>query len=335
MSRPDSAMPTTFAARLADRVTHAGTPLCVGIDPRWDMLPEALRTADAGAGFFAEQAADIGTFCRELIDAVAPLVGVVKPQSAFFEQWGPAGMVELARVVEHARAAGLFVILDVKRGDIGSTAAAYAEGLLGADSPWGADAITVNPYLGGDSLDPFVEVATQRDAGVFVLVKTSNPGGGQFQDLSTAAPDSGGRERAASRLNGLLLYERVAAHVEELAATTAGGEAYGAVGAVVGATYPQQLTELRQAMPHAWLLVPGLGSQGGAAEDVKAAFDTSGLGAIINSSRAINFAYRREPYLSRYGEARWQEAVAAATEDTIEELKEGVGSLFRSGRQLH
>lgn len=247
-------------------------------------------------------------FCRGVIDVVAPLVPVVKPQAAFFEQLGPPGMVALAEVIRHAAASGLLVVLDGKRNDIGSTAGAYAAGILGpgGQSPWAADAVTVSPYLGGDSLEPFVSVARERGAGVFVLVKTSNPGGGMFQDLVC---------------DGRPLYRYVAAEVERLAAETAPPGRYGAVGAVVGATYPEQLAELRAAMPHAWLLVPGYGAQGAGAADVAGAFDSRGFGAIVNNSRGILFAHARPPYAERFGPSRWQEAVEAATRDMIDQLR--------------
>ncbi len=248
-------------------------------------------------------------FCRGVIDVVASLVPVVKPQAAFFEQLGPRGMEALAEVTSYGQEKGLLVILDGKRNDIGATATAYAEGYLGrgGQSPWGADAMTVSPYLGDDSLKPFVDVATERRAGVFVLVKTSNPGGGMLQDLVA---------------NGRPLYRHVGDYVERLAAETAGTGDYGAIGAVVGATYPEQLAELRAEMPHAWLLVPGFGSQGGTAADVAGAFDPRGTGAIINNSRGIIFAHARSPYAERFGATRWQEAVEAATRDMIEQLRE-------------
>ena len=203
-------------------------------------------------------AAAYGRFCREMIDVVAPLVPAVKPQAAFFEQLGPPGMAALAEVIRYAQQQGLLVILDGKRNDIGSTAAAYAQGFLGRESPWGADALTVSPYLGDDSLQPFVDVAAQRAAGVFVLVKTSNPGGRMFQDLWPTA----GRSIATWRITS-----------SGWPARRPGECGYGAVGAVVGATYPAQLAELRAAMPHTWFLVPGFGAQGGTAADVAAAFD--------------------------------------------------------------
>lgn len=271
------------------------------------MLPGEMLPSGGAAGC-VEQAAAYAAFCRGVIDVVAPLVPVVKPQAAFFEQLGPPGMMALAETIRYAEQKGLLVILDGKRNDIGSTAAAYARGLLGSggQSPWGADAITVNPYLGDEGLRPFVEVATERGAGVFVLVKTSNPGGGMFQDLLADCRP---------------LYRHVARYVEQLARETAGAGGYGAVGAVVGATYPRQLAELREEMPHAWFLVPGFGAQGGGAADVAAAFDRRGTGAIINNSRGIIFAHARSPYAEQFGAARWQEAVEAATREMIEQLR--------------
>ena len=247
-------------------------------------------------------------FCCELIDVVHSLVPAVKPQAAFFEQIGPAGMQALADTVYYARQRGLIVILDAKRNDIGSTAAAYAEAYLGRTEAqgWTADALTVSPYLGDDSLTPFVDVAVRCNTGVFVLVKTSNPGGALFQDLET---------------NGRPLYEHVAEHVDGLADDTQNWTGYGVVGAVVGATYPEQLARLRSLMPHSWFLVPGYGAQGGTAGNVAAAFDDLGLGAIINSSRAIIFAHARKEYKEKYGDRRWQAAVEAATLQMICQLQ--------------
>jgi len=297
---------TNFADRLASAVKRCGNPVLVGLDPRFESLPESLQRIAEGGGL-SGRALAYELFCRDVVDVVAPLVGCVKPQVAFFEELGPPGMEALASIVVYAREKGLLVILDGKRNDIGSTAAAYARGLLGAEaSPWGADALTVSPYLGGDSLDPFVEVAGERKAGIFVLVKTSNPGGGMFQDLVA---------------EGRPLYRHVGAYVERLAGQTAGDCGYGAVGAVVGATYPEQLAELRAEMPHTWFLVPGYGSQGAAARDVAAAFDAGGTGAVINNSRGILFAFSRSPYAEQFGQARWQEAVEAATRAMIDQLR--------------
>jgi len=296
--------PTHFADRLIAAVRAKGNSVLVGLDPRTESLPPGLI---AGEGYEAI-ARGFSAFCRGVIDVVAPLVPAVKPQAAFFEQLGPPGMVALKETIDYAAAKGLLVILDGKRNDIGSTALGYAEAYLGRGSlsPWGCDALTVSPYLGDDSLTPFVDAARPRGAGIFVLVKTSNSGGKRFQDIVA---------------EGRPLYRHVADYVESLALETAGAGGYGLVGAVVGATYPQQLAELRQAMPHTWFLIPGFGAQGGTAKDCTAAFDSAGLGAIVNNSRGIIFAHARPEYKDRFGAARWQEAVEAATREMIGQLR--------------
>ncbi len=298
-------MSLAFMDRLASAVQKLAAPVVVGLDPRLDQLPEGLAPRPDIASP-ANVANAYVQFCCAIIDVVAPLAPAVKPQAAFFEQLGPAGMAALADVCQYARESGLLVIIDGKRNDIGSTAVAYADAYLGAEEGiWGGDALTVSPYLGDDSLTPFFEVARQRGAGVFILVKTSNPGGGRFQDLLC---------------DGEPLYRRVGQFVEELAAKSAGDCGYGLAGAVVGATYPEQLSELRAAMPHSWFLVPGFGSQGATAADVAGAFDDSGLGAIVNNSRGIIFAFSK-PEFARFGATRWQEAAEAATRQMIEQMR--------------
>ncbi len=296
---------THYTDQLAAAVRDRQSPLVVGIDPRWGQLPEALRVGSS----LAERAEAYRRFSLGVIEAVAQVAPAVKPQAAFFEELGPAGITALADTIAAARAAGLLVVLDAKRGDIGSTAEAYARGMLGADSAWGADALTVNPYLGDDSLAPFVQTAAERGAGLYVLVKTSNPGGKLWQDRL---------------IDGAPLYRHVGDHVESLAQATLGECGYGAVGAVVGATYPEQLAELRAAMPHTWFLVPGYGAQGGAAADVAPAFDAQGMGAIVNSSRGVIFAYNRHEY-ARFGQDQWQEAVRQAAIDASAELYKAGG----------
>jgi orotidine-5'-phosphate decarboxylase len=298
-----------FADHLAAAVREKGNPVLVGLDPRWEQLPAAIR-AESGGDYYLQRAIAYRKFCCEVIDVVAPLVPAVKPQAAFFEELGPAGLANLACVIVHAHQNDLLVILDGKRNDIGSTATAYAKGYLGDhdECPWGADALTVSPYLGDDSLTPFVDVCRQRNTGIFALVKTSNPGGKTFQDLIC---------------DGRPLYRHVAEHVEKLAKETIGECGYGSVGAVVGATYPEQLAELRSAMPHTWFLVPGFGAQGGTAADVAPAFDAKGMGAIVNNSRGIIFAHERKEY-AHLGEDRWQDAVDAATRAMIAELADAV-----------
>lgn len=302
---------SSYSARLNEAVIRAQTPALVGLDPRFDLLPPDIvaRCTKATSDRWAQQALACEEFCRRIIDVVSPLVPAVKPQAAFFEECGPAGCQALHNVIRHARRAGLIVICDGKRGDIGSTAEAYACAYLaGSDpdaAPWGADALTVNAYLGADTLEPFAKLAEQRGAGIYVLVRTSNPGAGAFQDPVT---------------DGQALYERVAGTVEALARRTSGKEDFGAVGAVVGATWPAELAKLRAAMPHAPLLVPGYGSQGGTAADVAAAFREDGLGALVNNSRGINFAWTRRPYSVQFGPERWEVAVEAATRDMIADL---------------
>lgn len=296
-----------FADRLTSAIRQKATPAIVGLDPRLPMLPDALQPSAKDSGPAAAAAA-CETFCREVIDVVAPLVPAIKPQVAFFEQFGAPGMQALARVIKAARQHALIVIADAKRGDIGSTAEGYADAWLGpgGTSPWGADALTVNPYLGDDALAPFVQIAGRRQAGLFVLVKTSNPGGARLQDAVA---------------QGKPIYRHVGDYVETLAQQSQSASGYGAVGAVVGATHPDELAALRDGMSHCWFLVPGYGSQGAGARDVRDAFDRDGLGAIINSSRGIIYAHDREPYRSRYGASRWQQAVEAATRDMIEALR--------------
>ncbi len=294
----------SFSERLSGAIQKKRTPVLVGLDPRWEQLPARL-TASRDPDDPAAVADAFETFCRSIIAIVAPLVPAVKPQAAFVERFGPAGMGALASVIHYAQEKGLLVILDGKRNDIGSTASAYAAGILGRDrSPWSADALTVSPYLGDDSLTPFIETAESRDAGIFILVKTSNPGGKTFQDLVA---------------DGKPIYRHVAEWVEGVSETKRSNNGYSSIGAVVGATWPQQLTELRETMKSTWFLVPGYGSQGGGAKDVAGAFDANGLGAIINNSRGIIFAYRSKDYES-LGEANWEKAVESATLRMIDAL---------------
>jgi orotidine-5'-phosphate decarboxylase len=239
------------------------------------------------------------------------LVPAVKFQSAFYEAYGPEGSAALHATVEHAKRKGLIVIFDGKRNDIGSTAEAYARAYLGkvpvggAFQPsWHADAMTINPYLGTDGVMPFVKIAAREHKGVFVLVRTSNGSAGEFQNLVS---------------QGQPLYRHVARKVMEWATGHQGDSGYNLVGAVVGATYPRELAELRDALPGILFLVPGYGTQGGTSADIAAAFDENGLGALINNSRGVTYAYKRPPYHARYAD-RWHEAVLAALKGMIEDL---------------
>ena len=297
----------TFATRLNQAIARTGSVTCVGLDPRQASLPAPIR--DAVVNDHPEAwAAAYTQFCCEIIDVVRDLVPCVKPQAAFFERLGPAGMVSLGRVIAHAAESGLIVVTDGKRNDIGTTATAYADAYLGSPehpSPWRSDSLTVSPYLGRDSIEPFVDACDRRGGGIFVLVKTSNPGGGFLQDL---------------KADGKAIYRHVADLITQLNASRLDEDGYGPIGAVVGATYPEQLAELRAAMPHSILLVPGFGAQGGTADDVKAAMDSRGQGAIVNSSRGIIFAHARPDLAEKYGDAKWHDAVRAATIEMNEQL---------------
>jgi orotidine-5'-phosphate decarboxylase len=302
-----------YVTRLHSAIRHKATPALVGLDPREDSLPEEIRQAAANRpGNRLERLAwAYETFCRGVIDAVAPIIPAVKPQVAFFEDAGPPGIAALQSIIRYARTRGLIVIADAKRGDIGTTAHAYANAWLAGEdpdaSPFAADALTVNPYLGPDTLLPFVEIARARGAGLYVLVRTSNPQSGVFQQLTTD--------------NGQPVHAHVAREVQSLAQESQNESGYGCVGAVVGATYPAELALLRKQLSSSPLLVPGYGAQGGTAADVAAAFDASGLGALVNSSRNVIFGYRREAYRELAAKEGWQASIEAAAREFIEDLR--------------
>jgi len=295
-----------FIDRLIDQAALKSSCAVVGLDPQPELLPpEILERRYAEDGYTLKGAAQAaGEFCSRVVDVVAPHVVAVKVQLACFERLGWVGMKVASELITYAQDQGLLVIADCKRGDVGFTAQAYAEGYLGdvevggvAQTPWGADAITVNPYLGWDSVQPFVEVAKEFGKGVFVLVKTSNLSSGQVQDLIAE-----GRQVYAH------LAELVCSWAEELM----GLHGYSSLGAVVAATFPQDAARVRKLMPHCYFLVPGYGAQGATAEDVMPSFNPDGTGAIINSARNVIYAYYREPYANEFGLERWQEAVEAA-----------------------
>ncbi len=297
---------THFADRLAAAIRAKGNAVCVGLDPRWESLPAELRQRH-GTTSLAAVAAAFEEFCDRVLDIVAPLVPAVKPQSAFFEACGPEGMAALQRLLRKARARNLITILDGKRNDIASTASAYADAALGGTRlagrtypVWEADALTINPYLGRYAVEPFLESARRVGAGLFVLVRTSNPGAGQFQDLLVSSGASPPRP----------LYQHVGEAVAAWSRENLGVCGLGDVGAVVGATYPAELMSLRKLLPEVIFLVPGFGAQGGQAADVAPAFRADGLGAIINSSRGILFPFQPD-------EPRWEERIEKATRDTI------------------
>lgn len=292
-----------FADRLVAACRDKQSVLVVGLDPRWASLPPSLQELAVKANGLTAQAAALAfhLFGRAIIDAVADVAVAVKPQFAFYEQYGPWGMHSLLQTVEYARSQGLLVIGDAKRGDIGSTAEAYAEaylgGLSGQNEPsfsMSLDALTVNAYLGSDGVLPFVKAAAKTDSGIFALVKTSNPSSGEIQDrLVDDEP----------------VHSLMARQVNAWGEPLIGESGYSSVGAVVGATYPAEAAELRKLMPRNIFLVPGYGAQGGTAADVVPAFNADGLGAVVNSSRGIIFAYQKS---AEYGPDRYADAARAA-----------------------
>ncbi len=305
-------MPEHFADRLMDAIEAKNSRVCVGIDPVFDRSPGHLQPK----GWFDEDAVveTVANFCTPIIDAVAPIAVAVKFNSAFFEVLGPHSGPLLQKLVAHALRCGLIVIIDAKRGDIGSTAGWYARATFAdyvPDPMRHAHAVTVNPWVGSDGVLPFIDQARTLGGGIFVLVKTSNPSSAEIQDLVA---------------DGRPIYRHVAELVESWGKDLLGDSGWSSVGAVVGATYPEQLAELRAAMPRTPFLVPGYGAQGGGAEDVIGAFDESGLGAIVNSSRGIIYAYASEPYQSRFAADEFDLAAAAAAEDMKRAINEALGA---------
>ena len=272
--------------RLVKKIQETKAPVCVGLDPMLSYIPEhVVKKAFDEYGETLEGAAEaIWQFNKEIVDHTWDLIPAVKPQIAMYEQFGIEGLKVYQRTVDYCQEKGLIVIGDAKRGDIGSTSAAYATAHIGTVqvgsktlSGFHTDMVTVNPYLGTDGVKPFVDVCKKEDKGIFVLVKTSNPSSGEFQD---------------QLIDGRPLYELVADKVLEWGSETMDGE-YSNVGAVVGATYPEMSRILRKLMPHTYFLVPGYGAQGGTAEDVQYAFQKDGRGAIVNSSRGIICAWQK------------------------------------------
>jgi orotidine-5'-phosphate decarboxylase len=284
-----------FADRLLDACAARGGPVCVGIDPRWEDLPAKIRGGHGGD--LEGRAAAVLEFNRAVIGIVAPLVPVVKPNIAFFEAMGAPGFRCYLDTVAAAKDKGLLVIGDVKRGDLGNTAEAYARAHFDLA---GADALTLNPYLGLDSLEPFLKRCREDGRGCYVLVKTSNPGSADLQDLE---------------VGNLRVFEEVAVMVRGWAAADGlvGARGWSSMGAVVGATHPAEAALLRRMLPTIPFLVPGYGAQGATAADCVPSFDARGEGAVVNSSRGILLPWKKGPAAEKHGEARWEKAVEEAT----------------------
>lgn len=292
--------------RLIEKIMEKKNPTVVGLDPNLEQMPPALvaKHIELHGKTLKAAAEAIYEFNTGLIDAVCEIVPAVKPQSAYYEMYGPEGVAVLARTIRYAKEKGLYVIADIKRNDIGSTASAYAKAYLGtvyvggeALKAFDADSITVNGYLGSDGIEPFLALCKEEKKSMFVLVKTSNPSSTELQDL---------------QVDGRPVYRLMAESMEALGQSTIGKHGYSSVGFVVGATHPQELCELRNACPHSFFLVPGYGAQGATAKDLAGAFDANGLGAIVNSSRGIIYAWKKtqDATGANYQEAAYDAACA-------------------------
>lgn len=302
--------------KLVANIKKTGAPIVVGLDPMLNYVPEHVqKKAFAEYGETLEGAAEaIWQFNKEIVDKTCDLIPAVKPQIAMYEQFGIPGLQAFKKTVDYCKEKGLVVIGDIKRGDIGSTSAAYAVGHVGRVQvgskeyvPFDEDFVTVNPYLGSDGVNPFIKVCQEEKKGMFILVKTSNPSSGEFQDRL---------------IDGRPLYELVGEKVAEWGAQHMGDE-YSYVGAVVGATYPEQGKILRKIMPKSFILVPGYGAQGGQGKDLVHFFNEDGLGAIVNSSRGIICAYKQEAY-AKFGPENWGDASRAAVEVMIADIRESL-----------
>ena len=289
--------------RLLKQIEEKQNPTVVGLDPVLDYIPEHIKTeCFSQYGETLEGAAQAFLqFNKGIIDAVADVAPAIKPQIAFYEALGYEGIKTYIKTVEYAKEKGLYVIIDAKRGDIGSTMEAYAAAHLGKTEvgsknyeAFGGDALTVNALFGIDGVQPLLERCREYDKGIFILAKTSNPSSGQLQDR---------------KIDGETVYRILGDWCEDWGKELPGAYGYSAVGAVVGATYPEQLKELRKALPHTFFLVPGYGAQGGGAKDVKDAFDEKGLGAVINASRSILCAWKKDGDGKNYGQAARTEAL--------------------------
>ena len=301
--------------KLVEQIQKKDAPVVVGLDPMLGYVPEHLtKKAFEEYGETLEGAAEaIWQYNKGIVDAVYDLIPAVKPQVAMYEQFGIPGMIAFKKTVDYCKEKGLVVIGDIKRGDIGSTSTAYAAGHLGKVTVgskqyygFDEDFVTVNPYLGSDGVNPFIDVCKEEKKGIFVLVKTSNPSSGEFQDRL---------------IDGRPLYEYVGEKVNEWGSQCM-GDTYSYVGCVVGATYPEMGKILRKIMPKAYILVPGYGAQGGKASDLAPYFNKDGLGAIVNSSRGIICAYKQDKY-AKFGADHYAEASRQAVIDMIEDINAG------------
>ncbi|MFW5749676.1 MAG: orotidine-5'-phosphate decarboxylase [Halanaerobium sp.] len=295
-----------FIDQLQQKIEAKDSRICVGLDPHLELLPENVLAADLLEDLESNQeeiAAAVLKFNQNLIDAVADMTAVVKPQMAFYEKLGISGMECLWQTMAYAKSKDLIVLLDGKRNDIGSTAGAYAEAYL-ENKNTEVDSITINPYLGSDGILPFLK---NKERGAFALLRTSNPSAVDLQDLKLD--------------DGRTVYQAVGDFLQNLGSDYLGDCGYSNLAAVVGATYPKELKEIRDQLDSVFFLIPGYGAQGGGAEDIKAGFDSEGRGAVVNSSRGINFAYRKEEF-AHFGAENYAKAARAAAEKMKNEINE-------------
>ena len=306
-------MTQNAADRLIKNIDDKKNPSVVGLDPFLEYIPNFLKKKYLGNSFEATRDVII-EFNKTIIDAIADIVPAVKPQIAFYEKYGSNGIIAFEETIKYAKKQGLFVIGDCKRNDIGSTAQAYAQAYLGEidliDSSkkpsFNVDCLTVTPYLGSDGIEPFIDICKTHGKSIFVLVKTSNPSAGEFQDKIIE--------------NGNPLYEEVAKYVSEAGSELVGYKGYSSIGAVVGAAYPYEAKRLRIIMPKSIFLVPGYGAQGGGAKDTVPCFNEDGYGAIVNSSRGILYAYKNEKYNKQFSEKQFTQAARQAAIDMQKDI---------------
>ena len=304
--------------KLVENIKKTNAPIAVGLDPMLGYIPEHIKEKAFGEfGETLDGAAEaIWQFNKAIVDQTYDLIPAVKPQIAMYEQFGIPGLMAFKKTVDYCKEKGLVVIGDIKRGDIGSTSAAYATGHIGkvtvgskSYAPFDEDFVTVNPYLGSDGVNPFIDVCKEEKKGLFILVKTSNPSSGEFQD---------------QLIDGRPLCELVGEKVAEWGERCMGDE-YSYIGAVVGATYPEMGKVLRKIMPKSYILVPAYGAQGGQGKDLVHFFNEDGLGAVVNSSRGIITAYKQEKY-AKFGAENFADASRAAVEDMIADISQALGN---------
>ena len=297
--------------QLIEKIKIMKNPTVIGLDPRYEMLPKCVKDKYPKTLEGVGQA--IIEYNKALIDAIYDIIPAIKPQIAFYEMYGIPGMQAFKETCEYAKQKGMFVIADIKRGDIGSTAQGYSNAYLGKtkieeneQSLYDIDFVTVNPYMGTDCVKPFIDDCKKYNKGLFILVKTSNPSSGELQDEKLE--------------NGEEVYTRVAKYVEKWGEELRGEYNYSSISAVVGATYPEQLKQLRQIAPHTYFLIPGYGAQGGKAEDIALGFDENGLGGIVNASRSLMCAYKSEMWKDKFEEKDYAKATRAEAIRMKEEL---------------